>query len=56
VTGVLVVAEHLKGRLRDPSLEAVTAAGELGGPVTVLVVAADPQALVPAVSVEGFDR
>jgi electron transfer flavoprotein alpha subunit len=56
VTGVLVVAEHLKGRLRDPSLEAVTAAGELGGPVTVLVVAADPQALVPAVSVEGVDR
>ena len=56
MSGVLVVAEHLKGRLRDPSLEAVTAARELGGPVTVLVVAADPQALVPAVSVEGVDR
>lgn len=56
MSGVLVVAEHLQGRLRDPSLEAVTAAGELGGPVTVLVVAADPLSLVPAVSVEGVDR
>lgn len=56
MSGVLVVAEHLQGRLRDPSLEAVTAAGELGGPVTVLVIAADPRALVPAVSVAGVDR
>lgn len=56
MSGVLVVAEHLQGKLRDPSLEAVTAAAELGGPVTVLVIGADPQALVPAVSVEGVDE
>ncbi len=56
MSGILVVAEHLQGRLRDPSLEAVSAARQLGGPVSVLVIAHDPRALVPAVSVEGVDE
>lgn len=56
MSGVLVIAEHLQGALRDPTLEAVTAARGLGGPVTVLLIAHDPQTLVPAVSVEGVDE
>lgn len=56
MSGVLVVAEHLQGKLREPTFEAVTAATALGGPVRVLVTAADPAAFVEAVSVEGVDE
>ena len=52
---VLVVAEHLRGELRPVTLELVTAAKELGGPVAVAVVAKDPSALADAVNVEGVD-
>jgi electron transfer flavoprotein alpha subunit len=41
---VLVVAEHLRGKLRDVTRELVTAAGELPGPVAVAVIAKDPAA------------
>jgi electron transfer flavoprotein alpha subunit len=41
---VLVVAEHVQGRLRDVTFELVSAARALGGPVTVAVIASDPEA------------
>jgi electron transfer flavoprotein alpha subunit len=53
---ILVVAEHLQGKLRDVSLELVSAARELGGPVTVAVIARHPGPLVEAVNVEGVDE
>jgi electron transfer flavoprotein alpha subunit len=53
---VLVIAEHLRGELRPVTLELVTAAKELGGPVAVAVVAKDPSALADAVNVEGVDE
>ncbi|HSK16202.1 MAG TPA: electron transfer flavoprotein subunit alpha/FixB family protein [Gaiellaceae bacterium] len=53
---VLIVAEHLRGEIRPVTLELVTAARELGGPVAVAVVARDPQALAGAVNVEGVDE
>ena len=40
--GTLIVAEHLRGELRELTRELVTAAQQLGGPVTVAVIAADP--------------
>jgi electron transfer flavoprotein alpha subunit len=56
MSGVLVVAEHLQGKLRDVTRELVTAAGELGGPVTVAVIARDPGPLVEAVNLAGVDE
>ena len=49
---VLVIAEHLRGRLRDVTYEIITAGRELG-PVTVAVIARDPQVFVDALNVEG---
>jgi len=49
---VLVVAEHLQGAVRDVTRELVTAGRPLG-PVTVAVIARDPEPLVAAVDVEG---
>jgi len=49
---VLVVAEHLRGEVRDVTRELVTAGKELG-PVTVAVIASDPESLVAGVDVEG---
>jgi electron transfer flavoprotein alpha subunit len=51
---VLVIAEHLQGRIRDVTYELVTAARELGGPVTVAVIGDDPAAL--DVKREGVDE
>jgi electron transfer flavoprotein alpha subunit len=56
MSGVLVVAEHIQGRVRDVTLELVTAARELGGPVAVAVVAADPGSLAEQVNVAGVDE
>ncbi|HEY7562921.1 MAG TPA: electron transfer flavoprotein subunit alpha/FixB family protein [Gaiellaceae bacterium] len=53
---VLVVAEHIRGELRPVTLELVSAAKELGGPVAVAVIARDPAALVDAVNVDGVDE
>jgi electron transfer flavoprotein alpha subunit len=39
---VLVVAEHLQGRVRDVTFELVTAARSLGGPVAVAVIGPEP--------------
>lgn len=49
---VLVVAEHVRGQVRDVTRELIAAGRELG-PVTVAVIARDPAALVDAVDVEG---
>lgn len=53
---VLVIAEHLQGAVRDVTKELVTAGRELGGPVTVAVIAADPSGLVEQVNVAGVDE
>jgi electron transfer flavoprotein alpha subunit len=53
---VLVVAEHLRGELRPVTLELISAARSLGGPVAVAVIARDPSALTDAVNVEGVDE
>lgn len=42
---VLVVAEHLQGEVREVTYELVTAAREIGGPVTVAVIGNDPATL-----------
>jgi len=42
---VLVVAEHLQGRVRDITYELVTAARALGGPVAVAAIGSDPASL-----------
>jgi electron transfer flavoprotein alpha subunit len=54
--GTLVLAEHLRGEIRDVTLECVTAANELEGPLTVGLIAADPTGLVDAVNVAGVDE
>jgi electron transfer flavoprotein alpha subunit len=53
---VLVVAEHLRGELRPVTLELISAANELEGPVTVAVIAADAAGLADSVRVEGVDE
>lgn len=50
---VLVVAEHLRGELRPVTLELISAARELEGPVAVAVIAQDPSALSDAVDIDG---
>lgn len=51
---VLVVAEHMHGRVRDVTYELVAAACELGGPVEVVVIAEDPSSI--DVRCGGIDR
>ncbi|HXV58962.1 MAG TPA: electron transfer flavoprotein subunit alpha/FixB family protein [Gaiellaceae bacterium] len=53
---VLVVAEHLRGELKPVTLELVSAARELGGPVTVAVIGKDPASLAAAANVAGVDE
>ena len=56
---VLVVAEHLQGKLRDPTLEAVTAARGLAGDdgrVVVVLAAHDPASLAGSLGVAGIDE
>jgi electron transfer flavoprotein alpha subunit len=52
----LVVAEHVRGELRPVTLELISAARSLGGPVEVAVIARDPSAFEDAVNVEGVDQ
>jgi electron transfer flavoprotein alpha subunit len=42
---VLIVAEHVRGRVRDVTYELITAGRALGGPVTVVAIGRDPTAL-----------
>jgi electron transfer flavoprotein alpha subunit len=53
---VLVVAEHLRGELRPVTLELISAAKELQGPVAVAVIAKEPGALTEALNVAGVDE
>jgi electron transfer flavoprotein alpha subunit len=52
---VLVVAEHVRGKIRDITLELITAGLSLG-PVTVAVIAKDPLSLVDEVNVAGVSE
>jgi electron transfer flavoprotein alpha subunit len=56
MSGTLVVAEHLQGRLSDVTGELVSAASALGAPVTVAVIAADPGPLLDAADLDGVDE
>jgi electron transfer flavoprotein alpha subunit len=56
MAGTLVLAEHLQGALRDITLECVTAAKELGDPVTVAVIGSDPGSLAQDVNVDGVSE
>jgi electron transfer flavoprotein alpha subunit len=52
----LVVAEHVRGQLRPISLELITAAKSLGGPVELAVIGADPASFADALNFEGVDE
>jgi electron transfer flavoprotein alpha subunit len=52
----LIVAEHLRGEVRPVTLELVSAARELEGPIAVAAIAKDPGALAGALNVDGVDE
>jgi electron transfer flavoprotein alpha subunit len=52
----MIIAEHLQGQLRDVTLECLTAAKELGEPVTVCVIGKDPSAIAAQANVAGVDE
>jgi electron transfer flavoprotein alpha subunit len=60
MAGILVLAEQIRGQVRDASLDALAAAialkDALGGPVAVAVVAAEPDAYAPALNAPGVDE
>lgn len=57
MSGVLVIAEHRQGALRDVTAELVGAAAALGaGPVAVAVIADAPAALADACPLQGVDE
>ena len=60
MTGILVVAEHFDGLLRDVTLEMIGAAASikdgLGGPLTAVVIGHDAEALANAANREGVDE
>ena len=60
MAGILVVAEHFDGTLRDITLEMIAAAAalkdELGGPLTVLVIGSEAEALAGAANRKGVDE
>jgi electron transfer flavoprotein alpha subunit len=60
MAGILIIAEHLNGVLRDITGEmigaAVTIKDKLGGPVTVAVLSDAPEALVDEINLQGVDE
>src|SRR5229473_2177767 len=56
MSGTLIVAEHLRGRLRDVTRELVTAAQDFPCPVRVAVIAADPGPLADEADLRGVDE
>jgi electron transfer flavoprotein alpha subunit len=56
MSGTLVIAEHLHGRLRDVTRELVTAAQDLPRPVCVAVIAAAPGSLADEADLQGVDE
>jgi len=53
VSGILVIAEHLRGQVRPVTLELVSVAKELGDETAVAVIANDPASLADQVDVDG---
>jgi electron transfer flavoprotein alpha subunit len=60
MAGILVLAEQIRGQVRDASLDALAAAIELkeavGGPLAVAIVAAEPDAYASLLNVRGVDE
>ncbi len=56
MSGTIIVAEHLQGRLRDVTRELVTAAATLPGPVTVAIVAREPERIAAQAELEGVNE
>ncbi len=60
MTGILVVAEHRSGEIRDVTLELITAARNLkdktAGKLHVTVIARDPSRFIDAINREGVDE
>jgi electron transfer flavoprotein alpha subunit len=60
VAGILVVAEHRLGEIRDISLELITAAKNLkdkiGGKLHVTIIARDPSRFIDVINREGVDE
>ncbi len=59
MSGILVIAEQRRGELRPQSLELVTAAQDLrcdGETVAVAIIAAAPEAFIPALTLAGVDE
>jgi len=59
MSGILIIAEQRRGELRPVTLELIGAAQGVrrsGDKVAVALIAAEPQALIPAVSVAGVDE
>ena len=60
MAGILVVAEHFDGAMRDVTLEMIGATAAvkegIGGPLTVLVIGQDTDALAGAAKREGVDE
>ena len=60
MAGILVVAEHFDGLLRDVTLEMIGAAAEvkagLGGPLALLVIGQDAETLAAAANRAGVDE
>ena len=60
MSGILVIAEHRMDELRPVSLELIAVAvgvkAQASGPVTVAIIANDPQKYAQALSVQGVDE
>ena len=54
MTKILVIAEHLDGKLNSAVAKTVSAAAAIGGDIDVLVLAADPAAI--AAEIMAFSR
>lgn len=60
MAGILAIAEHVRGELRDITGELIGAAvsvkDQLGGPLMVAVISDDPGAFVDKIALEGVDE
>ena len=58
--GILIIAEHLNGAMRDISMEMIGAAASIkegfGGTVTVAIISDAPADLVTAINLQGVDK
>src|SRR5699024_4336437 len=56
MTGALVIAEVLRGEVRDVTKELITAAAELDGPLMVAVIAPEPSTMRAQVDLAWVDE